>query len=126
MRKAKGAPLTEAELATIKEQADEIAEAEKAYVAAKEAEEIAAENAEVDRIIEATVKDIEREKSEASGSKPSPFLVGLFSILLLPAAWLHKKTKLSPFVAVLFSTVAILIILFLAAYGIFRLLKWIL
>ena len=123
MRKAKGAPLTETELATIKEQADKIAEAEKAYEAAKEAEEIAAENAEVDRLIEATVKEIEREKSEASGLRPDPFGVGLLAILLLPAVWLHQKTKLSPFVAGLFSTVAILILLFLAGYGIFRLLK---
>ena len=123
MRKAKGAPLTETERATLKEQADKIAEAEKAYEVAKEAEEIAAENAEVDRLIEARVKEIELAKSEASGFKLNPFWVGLLTILLLPAVWLHQKTKLSPFVAWLFSTVAILILLFLAGYGIFRLLK---
>ena len=127
MRKAKGAPLTEAELATIKEQADEIAEAEKAYEAAKEAakeaEEIAAENAEVHRLCEAMVREIEQEKSEASGSKTDHFGVGLLALLLVPSVWLHRKTKLSPFVAGLFSTVAILILLFLAGYGIFRLLK---
>ena len=126
MRKAKGAPLTEAELATIKEQADEIAEAEKAYEAAKEAEEIAAENAEVHRLCEAMVKEIEQEKSEASGSNTDHFGVGLLAILLVPSVWLHRKTKLSPFVAGLFSTVPILILLLLAGYGIYRLLKWIL
>lgn len=123
LRKAKGAPLTETELATIKEQADKIAELEKAYEAAKEAEEIAAENAEVDRLCEAMVKEIELEKSEVIGLKHNSFWVGLLAILLLPAVWLHQKTKLKPFVAGLSSIVAILILLFLAGYGIFRLLK---
>ncbi len=123
MRKAKGAPLTETERATIKEQADEIAELEKACEAAKEAEEIAAEKAEVTRIYQAMLKDIEREKSEVSESQPNPFWVGLFTILFLPAAFLHQKAKLNPFVVGLFSIVAILILLFLAGYGIFRLLK---
>jgi hypothetical protein len=126
MRKSKGAPLTETERAWIKEQADKIAEAEKAYEAAKEAEEIAKENAEVDRLIAIRVKETEGDKSEDGEKKLNPFLVGLCTIILLPiflpAAWLHEKTKLSLFVAGLFSTVAILILLFLAGYGISRLL----
>ena len=121
MQKAKGAPLTETERAWIKEQADKIAEAEKAVEAAKEAEEIATENAELDRLIEIRVKEIEGEKSEDGEKKLNPFLVGL-AVLLLPAVWLHLKMKLSPFVAGQFYTVAILILLLSAGYGISRLL----
>ena len=124
MRKAKGAPLTEVELATIKDKADEIAEAEKAYESAKEAEEIATENAEVDRLIKATVKDIEREQNpEDSELKLNSFLVNFLAVLFVPAGLLHQKTKLHPVIAVLVSWVAILILLFLAGRGIFRLLK---
>ena len=123
MRKAKGAPLTEVELATIKEQADKIAELEKACEAAKEADEIAAEKAEASRVYQAIVKEIEREKSGSSELKPDPFWIRLLAILFLPAVLLHQKAKLTRIQAVLFSIVAISILLFLGGYGIFRLLK---
>jgi uncharacterized membrane protein len=122
-RIAKGKPLTEDELSTIKKQAEKIAQLEKAYEAAKEADKIAAEKAEGTRIYQAMLKEIEGEKSEVSELKLNPFWVGLLTILFLPAALLHQKTKLNPFVAGLFSIVAILILLFLAGHEIFRLLK---
>ncbi len=123
MRKAKGAPLTEIERAAIKEQADKIAELEKACEAAKEAEEIVAENAEVTRTYEAMLHEIEGENSEVNGKKLNPFAVGLLSILLLPAVLIHQKTRLPRFAAVIISIVAILVLLFSAGYGFFRLLK---
>jgi len=125
VRIAKGKPLTDQELAHIKEQADEIARLEKNLKDAQEAQAIAAEKAEFTRIFEATVREVEGEKEEDDSLKLNPVVVGLLTILFLPAAFLRHKMKLSTFWVRLISSITNLIILIAAGYGAYRLLKWI-
>ena len=101
-RIAKGGPLTDDELATIKAQSEKIAALEKTLEAAKEAEKTAALNAEVSRVYQATLKELQAESAEVPKLKLNAFWVGLFSII------------------------AILILAVWAGFGVFRLLKWVL
>jgi hypothetical protein len=101
-RRKVGREPTDDERATINQQAAEIARLEKVLEASKAKDKEAAEQAEILRIHEAIVKDVQSELGEVPKRNLDPFWVGLCGIGV------------------------IFILVVLAGYGIFRLLKWVL
>ena len=103
---ARGRPLSDSERAEVKQQADRIAALQKELEEAKQAEETATLDAEVRRIYEATLKDLEGDKTEVRVPKPPPL-------------WLSYLVIFAP-------VFIILLALLLAGYGVFRLIRAIL